>query len=88
MHQGHNFGQKKLGIYPLPLIGSVGEQVADIPQRQAAQQGVAEGVDGHITVGMCHKAGGRRDLHAAQPHGQAIGQGVHVVTVTYSDIHS
>ena len=62
--------------------------MADVPQCQTAQQGVAQGVDGNISVRVGHEARGGRNLHPAQPHGKALGQGVYVVTVTYSDIHT
>ena len=48
--QVHHLSQQQLGVYAFPFVGGVREQVADIPQRQATQQGVAQGVDGHIPV--------------------------------------
>ena len=59
----------------------------DVPQRQAAQQGVTKCVDGHIPVRMGYEARGGGYLNAAQPHGKVRGQGVYVVSVSYSDIH-
>ena len=50
MHQCHYFLQQQLAVHAFPLVGRVGEKMADIPQRQAAQQGVAKGVDGHVAV--------------------------------------
>ena len=62
--------------------------MADVPQRQAPQQGVAQGMDGDIAVGVGYKAGFGRDADAAQPHRQAFGQCMHVITVANSNIHS
>ena len=57
-------------------------------ERKAAQKGVAEGVDGHIAVRVGHETTVAGNLHAAQPHRQSRGEGVHVVPVSSPDIHS
>ena len=61
--------------------------MADVAEGERAKQRVAQRVDGHVAVGMGHKARGGGNLHAAQPHREVGRQGVHVVSITYSDIH-
>ena len=83
----HDFCQEDLAVNALPLVRRVGEQVADVPEGQGPEEGVAEGVDGHVSVRMGDKAGRRRDAYAAQPHRQPIRKGMHVVSVSDSEFH-
>ena len=57
-------------------------------QRRGAQQGVAQGVDRHVSVRVGDAPFRVGDLHASQNQRQAVGQSVYVVSVSYSEIHS
>ena len=62
--------------------------VADVAQRERAQQGVAERVDGDIAVRVRHEALRALDAHSAQPHRQSIRQAVDVISLAYPYSHS
>ena len=88
LQDGHDFPQKDLAVNAFPFVGGVGEKVADIPEGQRPEEGVAKGVDGDIAVRMGHEARFRRDADPAQPHRQPFCEGMHVVSVSDSDFHS
>ena len=67
------------------LGGSVGKQVADISQCKGAQEGVAQGMDGHVAIGMGYEAHGRVDLQPAEPHRESLAEGVDVVSLADSE---
>lgn len=58
------------------------------PSAGGAQQGVAQGVDRHVSVRVGDAPFRVGDLHASQNQRQAVGQSVYVVSVSYSEIHS
>ena len=59
--------------------------MADVAQGQAAQQGVAQGVDGHVPVRMGDAADGTVYPDASQPQRQSLRQGMDVISVTDFD---
>lgn len=74
-------------VYPLEFVRCVGKMLSDIPQRQGPQQGIAQGVQGHIAVGMGHTALCVGYFHTAKHERQSIRQPVHVISVSYSQFH-
>ena len=61
--------------------------MADVPEGEGPEEGVAEGVDGHVAVRVGHEAGFGGDADPAQPHRQPLREGVHVVSVSNSEFH-
>ncbi len=86
--EGDDLCQQDLAVDAPPFVGRVGEEVADVPEGQGPENGVAERVDGHIAVRVRHETDRRGDVHPAQPHGQPFLEGVHVVSVSDSEFHS
>ena len=85
--EGYDLPQQDFAVDALPLGRGVGEQMADVPEGEGAEEGVAQGVDGHVAVRVGHEARFRRDADPAQPHGKPFREGVYVVSVSDSDIH-
>ena len=77
--------QKQQGIRTLVLGVGVREMPPDISQPRRAQQGVGNGVEQHVGVGMAVQPLFVVDLHAAQYQVTAFHQPVHVVAM--SDPH-
>lgn len=73
--------QKQQGIRTLVLGVGVREMPPDISQPRRAQQGVGNGVEQHIGVGMAVQPLFVVDLHAAQYQVTAFHQPVHVVAM-------
>ena len=44
-----------------------------VAERKTSQKSIAQCVDGHIAVRMCHKTAVRIYFYAAEPHRQALG---------------
>ena len=61
--------------------------LADVAQGGGTQQGVADGVNRHVSVRMGDEPFGERNFDPSQHQLQAVGQRVHVVAVSYSEIH-
>ena len=85
--ESHDFREKDFAVDAFPFIGRVGEEMADVPEGEGPEEGVAQGVDGDVAVRMGNKARFRRDAHPAQPHRQPFGEGVHVISVSDSEFH-
>ena len=52
---------------------------------KSAKEGVTQGVDGHVAVGMGYEAHGRVDFQPAEPHREALAEGVDVVSLADSE---
>ena len=78
-------GKQFLAVDAFPALVGVGKMRPDVAQRKGAQQGVAQGMDGDVAVGMGDETLFAVDPVASQPHGQAFPQGVHIISV--SDPH-
>ena len=85
--EGNDLPEEDFAVDAFPLVGRIREQVTDVPEGKGPEEGVAEGVDGHVAVRMGDKAGFRGDAHAAQPHRQPFREGVHVISVSDSEFH-
>src|SRR3546814_6940901 len=72
--------QAAVGAAPARIAGR--EMLADITQRQRAEQGIAQRVDHHIAIGMRDDTGIMGDPHAAQHHMIARAERMHVVALT------
>ncbi len=62
--------------------------VADVAEREGAEQGVAEGVDRHVPVRVGHETHRALDLHAAEPHRQPFPQRMYIVAWSNPVIHN
>ena len=62
--------------------------VADVAERERAQQGVAQRMYGDIAVGVRHEARRAVDAHSAQPHRNAFRNPVDIISLTYPYSHS
>ena len=60
---------------------SIGKMFADIAQRGRTEQGIAQGMQQHITIGMGQQAEFMGNLHAAQGDKGALTEAVHIVAV-------
>ena len=85
--EGDDLRQQDLAVDAFPLGGRVREEMADVPEGQRPENGVAEGVDRDVSVRVRHETDRRGDVHPAQPHGQPFFEGVHVVSVSDSEFH-
>ena len=65
-------------------IGRIGvrKQLADVPQRRRAEQGVHHGMDKHIRVGMSQQSVRVGDGHPAEDQRPSLRQPVDVIPVT------
>jgi hypothetical protein len=61
---------------------------SDISQGQCTQQGVAQGVNGHISVRMGNAPDRAFHLYTSKPQWQSFRQGMDIISVTYSYIHN
>ena len=60
--------------------------LANVSEREGTEDGIAEGVDGHVSVGMGYEAVSVGYVCSAKTHTEAFSQCVHVIPVSYSDI--
>src|SRR6201991_1263870 len=60
--------------------------LTNIPQRQRAQQGVADRMDQYVGVAVAHCAPCRRDRHPAQPEGPALRHLMKIDSEAYSHV--
>ena len=86
--QFRHAAQQDLRVDARKIGRRVGKVQPDVAQRRGAQQGVAQGVDRHVSVRVGDAPFRVGDLHASQNQRQAVGQRVYVVSVSYSEIHS
>ena len=83
----HDFPEQNLAVDALPLVRRVGEEMADVPEGEGPEEGVAEGVERHVAVGMGDAADRAVfNADAPEPEGKAHREGVDVVAVACSDI--
>ncbi len=81
----YNARKEDLAVDAGKLGGSVGKQVTDISQGKGAKEGVAQGMDSHVAVGMGYEAHGRVDPQPAEPHREPFAEGVDVVSLADSE---
>ena len=74
------------GVDARIIVGRVGKWSPISAERCGPQQGVAQGVYGDITVRMGDAPLRVGDLDASEDEPQAVGQDMHVVTVSDSEI--
>lgn len=55
--------------------------LADVAQRRSAKQGIAQGVQQHVTVGVGQQAVFVGDTHPAQGNEITVAETVHIVAV-------
>jgi hypothetical protein len=67
---------------------AVGEPFADVALPQRAQQGIAQGVDQHVAVGVRDDPPGAGDQHAAEAHALARLDAVGVKSVADAQAHA
>jgi hypothetical protein len=72
----------------LPKGGIVGEMEAYVAEGGGAEQCVAEGMDGHIAVGVGHESCSGGNLYASEPHREPFRYGVNVVSLSDSYLHN
>jgi hypothetical protein len=60
----------------------------DVAEGEGAEDGVAEGVDGDVAVGMGYEALVGGNLHPAEPHRKPGSEGVYVVSVADFEVHN
>jgi hypothetical protein len=59
--------------------------VADIPESESAEEGVAKGVDSYVSVRMGHEADRTLDAHSSEPHRQTFSYRMYIISVTDSE---
>ncbi len=62
--------------------------LTDVTQRQRPEQGIAQRVQGHITIGMSGQSFAVRNAYTAQHHVVAIGEGMHIQSLSYALLHA
>ena len=62
--------------------------VADVAQRERAEDGVAQRVDGHVAVAVGDQAARMRHLDAAEHDVVAVAEAVDVEAVADAELHS
>ena len=80
----HDAAQQDFAVYALEFVGAVGEKVPYVAEGEGSEQGVAQGMNSHIAVGMGHEANSRRHLYSAEPHRQPHPKLMYVVSLSYS----
>lgn len=60
---------------------------ADVAESGRSQQGVAQGVEGDVTVRVRHQPPDVRNAHAPEHHVIAVSEGVNVEPLTDTEIH-
>ena len=61
--------------------------VADVAEIGGAEQRIADGVNEHIGIAVAEESECVLNVHTAQPQVATFDETMHVVTVTYSDVH-
>ena len=84
----HNPAQQDKRVDTLELLGGVGKVLADVAKSQCAKQCIADGVHQHIAIGVGNTTLCVGYLHPTEHQSQPFAKGVHIVTVSYSEIHS
>ena len=62
--------------------------LSDVDQGESAKKSVAERVYRNIAVRVCDASHRAFNLYSAQPYRQSFSEGVYVISVTDSDIHT
>ena len=75
--------QPRVGV--LPARVGVGVGVADVAEAGGAEQGVGDGVQHHVGVGVADQPARVLDRHAAEDQRPALDQAVRVVPGTNAD---
>ena len=85
--QGDHPLQQDLRVDALEIVRRVGEVEPDITQRRGTQQGVAYGMYRHVAVRVGDTSFLMGNLDAPQYQLQPLPEGMHVVSVSDSEIH-
>jgi len=83
VNQPRHMPQEYTTIRAAPALIGRREMLADIPERQRAEQRIAQGVDDHVTVRVSNNTMFVRYPHASQHHMIAGAESMHVVTLAY-----
>jgi hypothetical protein len=81
MDQRDHVPQQRTAVGTLELRVGVREVFADITQRRSAEQGIAQGVQQDVTVGMSEQPEAVCNAHAAQSNEIAFSETVHIIAV-------
>ncbi|MNH07293.1 hypothetical protein D3C76_1250950 [compost metagenome] len=73
--------QQHAAVGALELRIGVGEVLADIAQRRSAKQGIAQGVQQDVAIGMGQQPELVRNAHPTQGDEIAFREAVHIVAV-------
>src|SRR5579859_1550487 len=71
----------------MPARVAGGEVAADVAQRRCAEQGIDDGVNQHVSVGMPRQPARVGDGDAADHQGAPFGEAMYVVADAYSYSH-
>ena len=80
-------GEEEPRVGILPARVGVGVELADVAEAGGAEQGVGDGVQHHVGVGMADQAARMLDADAAQDQRPAFGQPVRVVPDADPECH-
>ncbi len=81
LHDADHMAQQNAAVGALELRIGVGEVFADVTQRSRAKQGIAQGVQQHVAIGMGQEAVFVGDTHPAQGNEITVAETVHIVAV-------
>ena len=84
MYFAHDHRQQSGGICIFPCRIAVRKMRADIAHGGGAEQGVDDGVEEHVGIGMSLKTGSVRNQNAAKLERPPLGKAVRVVAMTYA----
>ena len=79
-HALDDLGEEPAAVEPLPRGVGVGIMLADVAQRRGAEQGVGDGVQHDVGVGVADQAARLVDPDASQDQRPSLDQPVRVVT--------
>ena len=81
MDQAYNVAQQDATVRPLEGGIGVWKMFADITQRRCAEQGIAQGMQHNVAVGMSQQPMVVCNAHATQGDEVALSETVHIVAV-------
>ena len=84
--QRHDVGQELETVGPFVAWVGVGEMFPDVSFRNGPENGVGDGVQQNVGVGVTEKALVVRDVHPSQDQPASFHQAVHVITMSYTHV--